>query len=175
MTNATLNKNTQDNKDRFKRGRGRGRERDQRTAPEFDHQVVNIRRVTRVVAGGRRFSFSATVVIGDRKGRVGVGLGKSRDTAGAIDKAIKDAQKNLLTLNLGQAPQSIPHEVEAKFDASRVLIKPASGRGLVAGSSVRLVLEYAGITDVNAKLLSRTKNKLNNAKATVSALSQIKF
>lgn len=167
MSTLTTDRNT-------KVGRRSGGPGRPRPAPsEFDHQVLNIRRVTRVVAGGRRFSFSAAVVIGDRKGRVGVGLGKAADTASAIDKAIRDAKNKLLTLPTGLA--SLPHEITGKFDASRVFIKPAPGRGLVAGSSVRAVLEYAGITDVNAKLLSRTKNKLNNAKAAMVALKQLKF
>ena len=151
------------------------RDNNQRRAPvksEFDHKVIDVRRVTRVVAGGRRFSFSVAVVIGDRKGRVGVGIGKAGDTALAIDKAMNAAKKNMIKLPASKT-NSIAHEVEAKFNASRLYIKPAPGRGLVAGSSVRVVLNLAGITDVNAKLFSRSKNKLNNARAAILALKKL--
>ncbi len=142
------------------------------TKPDFEHKVIDVRRVTRVVAGGRRFSFSVTIVIGDRQGKVGVGIGKARDTSLAIDKAMNSAKKNMIKLPRTKN-FSIPHEVEAKFNASRVFIKPAPGRGLSAGSSVRVVLNLAGITDVNAKLMSRSKNKLNNARAAMVALKSL--
>ena len=147
--------------------------REARVKPEFDQKIISIRRVTRVVTGGRRFSFSVAIVIGDRKGRVGVGLGKASDTPLAIDKAVRDARKNMLKVNLTKN-SSIPHEVEAKFSSSRVLIMRAPGKGILAGSSVRTVLEFAGIKEVSAKLFSRSKNKINNAKAAVKALSQLK-
>ncbi|MFW5853428.1 MAG: 30S ribosomal protein S5 [Patescibacteria group bacterium] len=140
---------------------------------EFDHQVVDIRRVTRVMAGGRRFSFSATVIVGDKRGRVGVGVGKAGDTAAAIAKAITKAQKNVIKLKLTE-DRSIPHEVSAKFKSSKVYLQPAAGRGLIAGSSLRTVLHLAGINDVNGKFISRTKNKLNNAQVAILALSEFK-
>jgi len=144
-----------------------------RVKSEFDQKIIGIRRVTRVVSGGRRFSFSVAVVIGDRKGKVGVGLGKATDTALAIEKAVRDARKSLVILKLNDE-MSIPHEIKAKFNASVVEIRPAPGRGIVVGSSVRDVIELAGIKDVSAKLLSRSKNKVNNARAAVKALSLLK-
>lgn len=152
-------------------GRG-GNSRAERPKSEFDHKVVDVRRVTRVVSGGRRFSFSVTLVLGDRKGRVGVGLGKAGDTSLAIDKATRDAKKNMITVNMTKTG-SIAREVEAKFGSSRLIIRPAPGRGLVAGSSLRTVLSLAGVHDVTSKIYSRTKNKLNNARAAVEALRQV--
>ncbi|HEY4508879.1 MAG TPA: 30S ribosomal protein S5 [Candidatus Paceibacterota bacterium] len=147
--------------------------REARVKPEFDQKIISIRRVTRVVTGGRRFSFSVAVVIGDRKGRVGVGQGKAGDTPVAIDKAVRDARKNMIRVNMTKNG-SIPHEVDAKYSSSRVLIMRAPGKGILAGSSVRLVLEFAGLKEVSSKIFSRSKNKLNNAKAAVKALSSLK-
>jgi len=125
------------------------------------------------MAGGRRFSFSVSMVIGDKKGKVGVGVGKAGDTQLAIEKSIRDAKKHMITVPMNK-DHHIPHDVHTKYASSEVMIMPAPGRGLVAGSSVRTVLELAGVKDVTAKLLSRTKNKLNNARATVEALKQLK-
>jgi small subunit ribosomal protein S5 len=141
--------------------------------PEFDQKIVSIRRVTRVMAGGRRFSFSVSMVIGDKKGRVGVGVGKAGDTQLAIEKAVRNAKKNMITVTMDKESR-IPHDVHAKEASSEVMIMPAPGRGLVAGSSVRTVLELAGVKDVTAKIFSRSKNKLNNARAAVEALKQLK-
>ncbi len=149
--------------------RGRGRERAPRERSEFDQATLDVRRVARVMAGGRRFSFSVTVVIGDKKGRVGVGLGKGADTALAIDKAVRDARKHLITVKRNSS-NSIAHDVSVKYASSTVTIIPSPGRGVVAGSAMRTVLEYAGVTDVIAKILTRTKNKLTIARATVAAL-----
>ena len=146
--------------------------REDRARSEFTQKIISIRRVTRVVAGGRRFSFSVVMVLGDKKGRVGVGSGKGTDTALAIEKAIRSAKKNMFKPKLTKK-MSIPHDVSAKYGASQIQILPSSGRGLVAGSSVRTVLELAGIKDVTAKIFSRSKNKLNNAQATVKALQQL--
>ncbi len=152
-------------------GRGMPRRPGRRERPraEFDHKIVDIKRVARVVAGGRRFSFSVALVLGDRKGSVGVGLGKGSDTALAIEKATRDAKKNMIKVPLSPEMR-IAHDVRGKHGASDVLIIPSPGRGLVAGSSVRTVLELAGVTDVAAKILSRSKNRLNNARAAVAAL-----
>lgn len=147
--------------------------REARVKPEFDQKIISIRRVTRVVTGGRRFAFSVAVVIGDRKGRVGVGLGKAGDTPVAIDKAVRDARKNMIKVNLTKA-SSVPHEAEAKYSSSRVLIMRAPGKGVLAGSSVRTGLEFAGIKEVSSKSFSRSKNKINNAKAAIKALSKMK-
>ncbi len=141
-------------------------------APEFEQRMLGIRRVTRVVSGGRRFSFSVSLVIGNRAGKVGVGVGKSTDTSLAIEKAFRDAKKNIVDVNLTEG-SSIPHELEASYKSTWVTIRPAPGRGLVSGSSVRDVLELAGIRDVSSKLLSRSKNKINNARAALLALSEI--
>jgi len=169
----------EDKKGQFNKGgrggapRGRGGRRPERVKPEFEHKVVNVRRVTRVMAGGRRFSFSVTLVAGDKKGRVGVGIGKAGDTSLAINKALNDAKKKMITVPLN-SNMTIPHEVEAKYGASVINLRPAVGRGLVAGSSVRNVLDLAGIKDTGAKVLSRSKNKLNNARATIDALKKLK-
>ncbi|TSC69482.1 MAG: 30S ribosomal protein S5 [Parcubacteria group bacterium Gr01-1014_56] len=140
---------------------------------EFDTRMINIRRVARVIAGGRRFSFSVALIIGNKKGKVGVGVGKAGDTTLAIDKATREAKKHMITVNLNK-DSSIAHEVSAKYCASRVLLIPAKGRGLVAGSSARLVLELAGITNIVAKIHSGSKNGLNNARATIEALKSLK-
>lgn len=149
----------------------RGGQRDERRS-EFAQKLIGIRRVARVMAGGRRFNFSAALVIGDKKGRVGVGLGKAADTQLAIEKATRAAKRNMLQLNLTKS-RSIPHNVESKYCASVVEIRPSPGRGLVAGSSVRTVLELAGVSDVTAKLLSRSKNPVNNARAAIDALRKV--
>ncbi len=152
-------------------GGNRGEPRE-RVKPEFDSKIIDIRRVTRVVTGGRRYAFSVAVVAGDKKGRVGVGLGKSIDTATAVEKATREAKKNLIKVTM--SPQMvIPHAVEAKFASSRIMIFPARGRGIVAGSSARTVIELAGIKDVCAKLTSGSKNRLNNAKAAIEALRKL--
>ena len=153
-------------------GRRPQRSDKERVKPEFDTKIIGIRRVTRVASGGRRFTFSVAVVSGDRKGKVGVGLGKAGDTSLAIDKATRNAKKNMIKVNLSPA-MTIPHMVEAKFNSSLVMIMPARGRGVVAGSSVRNVLELAGIKDVCAKLLSGSKNKINNARVAIRALSKL--
>lgn len=147
--------------------------REDRARSEFVQKIISIRRVTRVVAGGRRFAFSVAMVLGDKRGRVGVGTGKASDTALAIEKAIRSAKKAMIKPILTK-DMSIPHDVSAKYSASVVQILPSPGRGLVAGSSVRVVLELAGITGVTSKLFSRSKNKLNNAQATIKALQQLK-
>lgn len=153
-------------------GRG-GPRREARSKPEFDQKIIDIRRVTRVAAGGRRFSFSVALVAGDRKGRIGVGTGKGGDTALAVEKAFRSAKKNMIVLNLTKTG-SIAHEVSAKYSSARVEIMPAPGKGIAAGSSVRDVIELAGVKDVIAKLRSGTKNKLNNAQVTLKALAMVK-
>lgn len=163
--------------EREQRGRGAVRGRSPRTrAPrergEFDQVTIDVRRVARVMAGGRRFNFSLVVVIGDRKGRVGVGLGKAGDTALAIEKATRDAQKNLYTIPRTKSG-SIAHAVKTKYASSTVEIFPSKGRGLVAGSAVRTVLDLGGVTDVVTKIHSRSKNKLTIARATVAALKNL--
>jgi small subunit ribosomal protein S5 len=157
--------------DRTKNARKPGH-RDARPRNEFEQKMLNIRRVARVATGGRRFSFSVAIVAGDKKGKVGVGLGKANDTSLAIDKALSNAKKNMITVNLTKT-LSIAHEVESKYCSARIVIRPAPGRGVVAGSAVRNVLDLAGIKDVTAKILSGSKNKLNIARAAVDALSNL--
>ncbi|MDO8510102.1 MAG: 30S ribosomal protein S5 [bacterium] len=152
--------------------RPRRREREAKGRSEFDQKIIDIRRVTRVVAGGRRFSFSVALVAGNHKGSVGVGIGKASDTALAIDKAVKDAKKQMIKVPLTKTG-SIAHEVRAKYAASRVWITPAPGKGIVAGTSVRNVLELAGVTDITAKVLSGSKNRLNNARVAIEALREL--
>jgi small subunit ribosomal protein S5 len=172
--------------DRGRRGPGAGNSADkrnqrrprrggrpERVRPEFDQKIISIRRVTRVMAGGRRFSFSVAIVIGDKRGKVGVGIGKAGDTQAAIEKAVRDAKKHMIVVPMNKEGH-ILHDVHTKYASSEVMIMPAPGRGIVAGSSVRTVLEHAGVKDVTAKIFSRSKNKLNNARAAVEALKLIK-
>lgn len=153
--------------------RGPRRDRPERAKSEFEQKTISVRRVTRVMAGGRRFNFSVALVAGDRKGRVGVGLGKAGDTAAAIDKALRDAKKHMITVPMTKT-NSIPFDVAAKHASSSIAIRPAAGKGLVAGASVRTVLELAGVKDVTAKVLSRSHNPLSNARAAIEALAKLR-
>lgn len=160
-----------DNRDKKPGGR-RGGSSFGRPKPEFDQKIINIRRVTRVVAGGRRFSFSVALIAGDKKGAIGLGLGKAGDTALAINKAVRNAKKNMVRLKLTKT-MSIPHELSAKFSSSSVRLLPNKGRGLVAGSVIRDVIKISGMRDITGKIVSNSKNKLNNAKAVMAALMPI--
>jgi small subunit ribosomal protein S5 len=155
-----------------KRNTGRRPGSFSRPKPEFDQKIIDIRRVTRVVAGGRRFSFSVALVAGDKKGNVGLGLGKAGDTALAINKALRNAKKNMVKLHLTKT-MSLPHELSAKFSSSKVALYPNKGRGLVAGSVIRDIVNLSGAKDITGKILSRSTNKLNNAKAVMAALASI--
>jgi small subunit ribosomal protein S5 len=140
---------------------------------DFDSKMLDLARVTRVSAGGKRFRFRATVVVGDKKGKVGVAAAKGTDVAQAIEKATRIAKKNLVIVPIVE--ETIPFEVDAKFGPARVMLKPQKkGRGLVAGGTVRVVCTLAGIKNISSKILGRTSNKLNNAKATLKALQQLK-
>lgn len=165
------NSKFRDNK-RPRRG-GTRRPSFERAKPEFDQKMISIRRVTRVVAGGRRFSFSVVLVIGDRKGSVGVGTGKAGDTSLAIEKAFRSARKNMIKPLLTKE-MSIPHDVEAKYSSAYLKLMPNKNRGLVVGSSTRIVCELGGIKNVSAKILSGSKNQLNIAQATIKALKLLK-
>jgi len=135
---------------------------------EYDHKVLDIARVARVMAGGRRFSFRATVVIGDRNGKVGVGVGKGADTAIAIDKAINAAKKKLVQIDVNTG--TVPVDATAKFGSAQVILKPAKeGKGIVAGGATRTVVDLVGLKNITAKMLGGN-NKINNARATVKAL-----
>lgn len=134
---------------------------------------MDLRRVARVVAGGKRFRFRATVVLGNEKGRVGVGVAKGLDAAQAIDKARSNGRKNMISVPL--EGRTISHDAEAKFSAARVIIRPAPpGHGLKAGGAARTVLLLAGVRDATSKCLGGTKNKLTNAMATIEALKKLK-
>lgn len=156
-----------------KNRRGPKRDVRERAKPEFDQKIIQIRRVTRVTSGGRRMSFSVAIVAGDRKGKIGIGTGKGIDTQISIEKALRDAKKNMIVVPLTK-DLSIPHDVKHKYSSARISIVPAPNRGLIAGSAVRTVLELAGVTNVNAKVLSPSKNKLNIARAAIEALSMLK-
>jgi small subunit ribosomal protein S5 len=153
-------------------GERRPRKTFSRPKPEFDQKIISMRRVTRVMAGGRRFSFSVAMLLGDRKGRIAIGVGKSPDTALAIGKAIKDAKKNMIKIGLTEE-MSIPHQVSAKYSSSELSMFPNNGKGLVAGSAVRDMLNLAGVKDITAKINTRSKNKINIARAVIKALSDL--
>ena len=143
-----------------------------REKPEFEEIVVKVKRCTKVTKGGKRMTFSALVTIGNRKGLVGYGHGKAREVPFAVEKAIKAAKKNMISVPLRDT--TIPHLVEAKFGSSLVLIRPAAkGTGMIAGASVRSVLELAGIENILAKVLGST-NPSNVIKATFMALQKLK-
>jgi small subunit ribosomal protein S5 len=144
--------------------------RRKREPQEFEQQIVDLARVTRVTKGGKQLSFRATLVIGDKKGRVGYGTEKGKDVQIAVEKALRQAKKNLITVPIVNG--TIPHEVLAKFKAGKVLLKPApKGSGIIAGSSIRTVLELAGVPNASAKMLGKTNNKITNVKAVFEALS----
>lgn len=145
----------------------------ERPKPEFDQKMVSIRRVTRVVAGGRRMTFAVALAIGDKKGSVGLGTGKGGDTAVAIAKALRQAKKNMFKIKTTKE-MSIPHEVSDKFSSSKLTMMPNRGKGLVAGSTVRDMLILAGLKNITAKLHSGSKNKLNNARVAYATLYQLR-
>lgn len=146
--------------------------RAKREKPEYDQKLLDLARVTRVVKGGRRFRFRATLVIGNRKGKVGVGIGKGADVSDAIKKAFDDGKKNMLSVRIHK--NTIPHDVYYKQGSAKIILKPAKeGRGIVAGGAVRAVVEFAGIKDIVSKSLG-TSNKLNVARATLGALNTLK-
>jgi|AntRauTorcE11897_2_1112592.scaffolds.fasta_scaffold26287_1 small subunit ribosomal protein S5 len=156
-------------KNRRQPRRGRG-QRGPRS--EFEQKILDIRRVTRVSKGGRKFTFSVAIVVGNKKGKIGIGTGKAGDTSFAIQKAVKDAEKNAVQIKMTKN-SSIPHEVSAKYNSARVLIIPAKGRGVIAGSALRDIIELGGLKDINGKIISGSKNKLNIAKATMKAFAEI--
>ena len=151
----------------------RSKPRFEKKEQEYDQRLLDVARVVRVVAGGRRFRFRVTVVIGNRKGKVGVGVAKGQDVTMAVEKAVAKAKKNMIVVPLHKG--TIAHQVEAKYSTAKVLIKPGSeGKGLVAGGAVRIVCELAGIENAVGKIIGRTRNKLNNARATIRALKHLK-
>ncbi|HAT73511.1 MAG: 30S ribosomal protein S5 [Candidatus Moranbacteria bacterium GW2011_GWF2_36_839] len=144
------------------------RTRTKKEKPEYEQKLLDLARVTRVVKGGRRFRFRATLVIGNRKGKVGVGVGKGADVTDAIKKAFDDGKKNMINVDVNK--NTIPHDMFIKSGSAKIMLKPApEGRGIVAGGAVRAVVDLAGIKDIVSKSLG-TANKLNVARATIEAL-----
>lgn len=144
----------------------------QREEREFEEKVVQVRRVCKVVTGGKRLGFRVLTVVGDRKGRVGMGIGKASDVSVAIRKGVEAAKKNMVSVPM--VSNTIPHDVIGKLGASRVLLRPAtSGRGVIAGGAVRVVLELAGVRDVVAKSIG-SSSAINSAKATIDALQSLR-
>jgi small subunit ribosomal protein S5 len=139
--------------------------------PEFDQKLLDLARVVRVVKGGRRFSFRATMIIGNRKGKVGLGVAKGSDVSGAINKAIEDAKKNMIIVK--RLDSTISYRVDKTFCGAQIMIKPAKdGKGIVAGGAMRLIFELAGIRNITGKSLG-SSNKINVAKATFKALNDL--
>jgi len=140
---------------------------------EFETKLLDLARVVRVTGGGKRLRFRALIVAGNKTGKVGIGVAKGLDVPQAIEKATKLAKKHLIEVPI--INDTIPHEVSAKFGAAKVLLKPQrKGRGLVAGGTVRLICTLAGIKNISSKVLGTTKNKINNAKATIEAFKKLK-
>ncbi|OGN09199.1 MAG: 30S ribosomal protein S5 [Candidatus Yanofskybacteria bacterium RIFCSPHIGHO2_02_FULL_41_11] len=157
------------------RGRGRGGFRGgfkrEAQKAEYDQKVLDIARVARVTKGGKRFSFRATIAIGDNRGKVGVGMAKGKDVVQSIQKAYNQAKKNMIVVPLVNG--TIPYQVEAKYNSAVVILKPAKG-GVKAGGPVRVVAKLSGMTGLTGKLIERTNNKLNIAMATLEALKKIR-
>ncbi len=141
--------------------------------PEFEQKLLDVRRTARMVAGGRRFSFRAVVVIGNKKGKVGVGIAKGADVTMAVDKAVRQAKKDLVDVPI-TADGSIAFRIEAKYGAAKVMLKPAiRSKGVIAGGTVRTICNLVGITNITTKVIGRTTNQLNNARATILALNKL--
>lgn len=144
----------------------------ERPKEEFEQRILDVARVTRVMKGGKRMSFRTCVVIGDKKGRVAVALGKGADVTLAVNKAVNKAKKNIV--NVPIIDDTIPHQIYQKFGSAKILIKPASqGRGVIAGGVVRVIMDLAGVKNISSKILG-TSNKVNNAKCTILALKNLK-
>ena len=143
------------------------------TEKEYIEKVVRIKRVSKVVKGGRRFSFNALAVVGNQAGSVGYGLGKANEVPDAIRKAIETARKRMIQVRMAQRAPTIPHEVEGRFKSTRVMLRPATpGTGIIAGEAVRSVVEQAGVHDVLSKVVG-SKNSMNVVQATINALEQL--
>jgi small subunit ribosomal protein S5 len=156
-----------------KRRRKRDRGPENKTESDSKERVVQVRRVTKVVKGGKKLSFRAVVVVGDEKGKIAVGVGKASEVIGAVRKGVTAAQKSLVSVPLNKIG-SIPHPANGAAGAAKVMIKPASaGSGVIAGGAVRTVLELAGVKNISAKALG-SKSPLNNARATINALSKLR-
>lgn len=141
---------------------------------EFDSKLLDLSRISHTRAGGRKLRFRAIIITGNKQGKVGVGVAKGKDVALAVEKATRLSKKHLIDIPIVE--DTIPHEVYAKYGAAKVLLRPQrKGRGLVAGGVVRVVCTLSGIKNISSKLLGRTGNKLNNARATILALKKLKI
>jgi small subunit ribosomal protein S5 len=168
------NLNKKDNMDRRPRESRGNRDSFRKREDDFDSKVLDLSRVVRMTSGGRRMKFRAVVAVGDKKGKVGLGISKGIDVAQAINKATRMAKKNIISVVMTE--DTIPHEVEAKFGAARISLKPQKkGRGLVAGGALRSICELVGIKNISGKRLSKTKNMINNTQATLKALKKLKI
>lgn len=154
------------------RGRKGDSRRNNEPRDEFEQRILEIARVTRVMAGGKRMNFRACVAIGDKKGSVGVGLGKGADVTIAINKAVNRAKKTLIKVPI--VKDTIPHEIHNKLGAAKIMLKPAQqGRGVISGGVIRAIVDLAGIKNITSKTLG-TNNKVNNARCTIDALSKLR-
>jgi len=139
---------------------------------EFDSKLLSLDRVTRVTAGGKKLRFRACMILGNKKGKIGLGVAKGKDVSQAMEKAEKNAKKNMIEIPFIE--NSIPHEIQAKFESSVILLRPQKkGKGIIAGGPVRVICNLAGIKNISSKILSRSRNKINNAKATMKALQKL--
>lgn len=168
---ATVAKDIYGEKRRPSRGSRRGDRREEKR-DEFEQRILEVARVTRVMAGGKRMNFRACVAIGDKKGNVGVGLGKGADVTMAVNKAVNKAKKKMV--NVPMVKETIPHEVHHKLGAAKILLKPAKqGRGVISGGVTRVIMELAGVKNVTSKTLG-TNSKINNARCTIEALAKLR-
>lgn len=148
---------------------------EQRVVEEYEHKLLDVARVARVTAGGRRFSFRAAVVVGNRAGKVGVAVKKGADVQIAVEKAVRGAKKNMIEVPMTKNG-TVPHESYGKSSSAEVFLRPALlGKGIIAGGAVRVVCDLAGYKNIVGKILSRSGNKLNNARATIEALKAIRI
>jgi len=161
-------------KNNFKKNIASKEKKEEQTEETLETKVLEIKRVTRVTAGGKQLRFRAVLVIGNKNGKVGVGVAKGKDVAQAVEKATLKAKKNIIEVPI--INDTIPHEVFAKAGAAEVLLRPQKqGRGLVAGGTVRVICQLSGIKNISSKILGATRNKLNNAQATIKAFQQLRI
>jgi len=148
--------------------------KEEKPKEEFESKLLDLSRISHTRAGGKKIGFRAVIVVGNKQGKVGLGVAKGRDVALAVEKATRLAKKNLVEVPIVE--DTIPHQVNSKFGPAKILLKPQrKGRGLVSGGTIRVICNLAGIKNISSKILGRTGNKLNNAKATILALKKLKI